>query len=404
MTTLLLTILACASTPEVGSSPADVSTAVHRFEEGKLRRMKTVAYRPVDPASDAGQWLVSALPRAQWDAALASAAGELISSLRTTDRLMSPRAMADATARSGFPGAARFGKTVTNGAFPSNLVDPIITAAQGMPVDVGIAKRDFANGQVLWVIGWAPHLMDMDPLPRTVPLDSGVTVRVDRVTKGDARLFVAPPDGPVAELSMTSGVARWVDGFDVPGEYRFEVVAEEKGQGRVALLFSVFADMQPPRMPSAPEPPRAAPDPREAEAFLFEELNALRRTHGLRPVQPFPLFDRITREHSALMGHTGIVAHNLPGYGTVEKRAAAFAHPRAEHHQNVAGAPSAKDALAMVRLSPAHLKNLLCERCTHASIGASLEPVLDRIPRLFVTWELLEFPQGPPREIDDYNR
>ena len=79
MTTLLLTILACASTPRVGSSPADVSTAVHRFEEGKLRRMKTVAYRPVDPASDAGQWLVSALPRAQWDAALASAAGELIS-------------------------------------------------------------------------------------------------------------------------------------------------------------------------------------------------------------------------------------------------------------------------------------------------------------------------------------
>ena len=214
------TILACASTPGGGSSPADVSTAVHRFEEGKLRRMKTVAYRPVDPASDAGQWLVSALPVPSGDAALASAAGELISSLRSTDRLMSPRAMADATARSGFPGAARFGKTVTNGAFPST-VDPIITAAQGMPVDVGIAKRDFANGQVLWVIGWAPHLMDMDPLPRTVPLDSGVTARVDRVTKGDARLFVAPPDGRWLSLSMTSGVARWVDGFDVPGEYRF---------------------------------------------------------------------------------------------------------------------------------------------------------------------------------------
>ena len=37
-------------------------------------------------------------------------------------------------------------------------------------------------------------------------------------------------------------------------------------------------------------------------------------------------------------------------------------------------------------------------------IGATLEPVLDRVPRLFVTWELLEFQQGPPREIDDYNR
>ena len=332
MTALIWAILGCVSTPKVSTPAADVNTAVHRYEEGKLRRMATVAYRPVVPTSEEGKWLVSALPRAQWDAALSSAAGELISSLRTADRLMSPRAMADATARSGFPGAARFGKTITNGAFPSNLVDPIVTAAQGASVDVGIAKRAFANGQVLWVIGWAPHLMDMDPLPRTVPLDSGVTVRVDRVTKGNARLFIAPPDGPVAELSMTSGVARWVDGFDVPGEYRFEVVAEENGQGRVALLFSVFADMQPPRMPTAPEPPRAAPDPRAAEAYLFDELNTLRRSHGLRPVEPFPLFDRFTREHSALMGHTGVVAHNLPGYGTVEKRAAAFAHPRAEHH------------------------------------------------------------------------
>ena len=244
----------------------------------------------------------------------------------------------------------------------------------------------------------------MDPLPRTVPLDNGVTVRVDRVTKGDARLFVAPPDGPVAELSMTSGVARWVDGFDVPGEYRFEVVAEEKGQGRVALLFSVFADMQPPRMPAAPEPPRAAPDPREAEAFLFEELNALRRTHGLRPVQPFPQFDTINREHSALMGHTRIVAHNLPGYGTVEKRAAAFAHPRAEHHQNVAGAPSAKDALAMVRLSPCSPQELTL-RAVHPRVNRCV-PRAGAGPDSAAVchWELLEFPQGPPREIDDYNR
>ena len=108
--------------------------------------------------------------------------------------------------------------------------------------------------------------------------------------------------------------------------------------------------------------------------------------------------------YSALMGHTGIVAHSLPGRGNVERAARILAHPRAEHHQNVAAAPSARGAMAMVALSPAHLKNLLCERCTHASIGASLEPVIDRIPRLFVTWELLAFPQGEPREIDDYNR
>jgi len=403
MTFGLILFLACASTPDKPAAES-TSAAVHRIESGKLKRVKTVGYRPIDPPTEDASWLLSSLPQGQWDAALAGAAGELVSTLRSPIRMMSPQAMATATARSGFPGAARFGKTVTNGSYPSNLVDPIFKAARGRAVDVGMAKRDFADGQVLWVLGWAPHIADIDPMPRTVALDSGLTVRIDRIDKGDARLFVAPPDSEVRELSMTSGVARWVDGFDVPGEYRFEVVAEDKGMGEVAMLFSVFADMPPRRMPNAPLPPDGAPDPREAEAYLLDALNTLRAEHGLRPVEPFRLFDGLTREHSALMGHLGMVAHDLPGHGTVAKRAAAFAHPRAEHFQNVAGAPTAKDALRMVELSPAHLKNLLCAQCTHVSIGASLEPVLDRIPRLFVTWELLAFPQGMPREIDDYNR
>jgi hypothetical protein len=399
---LLLSILACATTPDVAQTTP--GTAVHQRVEGRLKRMETVAYRPDDPPNADALWLVESLPMAQWDLGLAAAAGEIISTLRSPDRLMTPRAMATATARTGFPGAARFGKTVTSGAYPSNLVDPIVNAARGMGIDVGLAKRAFADGRVLWVVAWAPHIADMDPTPRTVPLDAGVTVRIDRIEKGDARLFVAPPDAPVRELSMTSGVARWVDGFDVPGEYRFEVVAETGGVGTVALLFSVFADQQPRRMPAASDPPADTADPRAAEAMLFEALNTLRAEHGLQPVSLFPLFDRITREHSALMGHTGIVAHDLPGHGTVAERAAAFAHPRADHFQNVAGAPTAGDALTMVQLSPAHLKNLLCEGCTHVSIGAALEPVLDRIPRLFVTWELLRFPQGAPVEIDHYNR
>jgi hypothetical protein len=366
--------------------------------------MQTVAYRPVEAPNADAAWMVDAVTGAQWDDALAAAASELVATLRSPERMMSPRAMATATARSGFPGAARFAKTLTAGGHPGNMVNTILTASQGMPVDVGLAKRQFADGQVMWVVAWAPHLADMDPIPRTVPLDSSVTLRIDRIDKGDARLFVAPPDGPVRELSMSSGVARWVDGFDVPGEYRFEVLADDDGQGSLALLFSVFADQQPQAMPPAPLPPERSPDPRASETWLLAALNELRQEHGLHPVKPFSLFEGIAREHSALMGHTGIVAHSLPGHGTVSKRAAQFAHPRAEHHENVAAAPTAEDAMRLVELSPAHLQNLLCEPCTHVAIGASLEPVLDRLPRLFVTWELLEFPLGPPREIDDYNR
>ena len=397
----LFLLLSCATPPTGTVGP---TANVHVQQGTQVKRMKTVSYRPTEPPNDDAAWMVKALVGAQWDDALAAAASELIATLREPERMMSPRAMATATARTGFPGAARFAKTMTSGERPSEIVNTILTAAQGAPVDIGLAKRNFADGQVLWVVAWAPHLADMDPIPRTVPLDASITLRVDQLDKGDARLFVAPPDGPVRELSLSSGVARWIEGFDVPGEYRFEVVSDNDGQGTLALLFSVFADQQPREMPRAPMPPERSPDPRLAETWLFNALNQLRKDHGLSAVQPFPLFDSVAREHSALMGHTGIVAHSLPGYGTVARRAAQFAHPRAEHHENVAAAPTAEDAMGLVQLSPAHLQNLLCESCTHVSIGASLEPVLDRLPRLFVTWELLEFPQGPPREIEDYNR
>ena len=405
MSWLVVAMLACAVTGPGSGSRVDGAVAnVHRRRGGLVKRVPSIAYRPLEATTPLSEWAVGAVTDAQWDGGLAAAARELIGTLRSTTRLMTPEAMALATSRTGFPGAARFGKTVTNGEWPSSLVGSIVNSAAGRPVDIGVARRDFGDGRVLWVVGWAPRITEMDPVPRVVDLDASVMVRIDRLTSGDARLFVAPPDGPVREMSLTDGVARWVDGFDVPGEYRFEVVTEDDGVGELALLFSVFADQQPKAMPAAPPAPKATPDPRAAEIWLYQQLNDLRRDHGLRPVAPFPLFDSLTREHSALMGHTGIVAHSLPGRGTVERAASRLAHPRAEHHQNVAAAPSARGAMAMVALSPAHLKNLLCERCTHASIGASLEPVIDRIPRLFVTWELLAFPQGEPQEIDDYNR
>jgi hypothetical protein len=271
-------------------------------------------------------------------------------------------------------------------------------------VDIALAKRSFADGQVLWIVGWAPHVADMDPLPREVALDAGLTLRVDLLEKADAKLYISVPDGPVKEVSLSTGVARWIEGFIAPGEYRFEVLANREEVAELALLFNIYVDGGPPPVPVAPPIPKSAPDPAEAEAWLFQQLNDLRASHGLNSVQRFELFEPLAREHSALMGHTGIVAHHLPGRGGVQERAFEMAHPRARHFENVAAATDAADALSLVELSPAHLKNLLCETCSHVAIGAALEPVLDKIPRLFVTWELLEFPQGPPREIDHFNR
>jgi uncharacterized protein YkwD len=273
-------------------------------------------------------------------------------------------------------------------------------------VDVALSKRTWADGSTLWLVGWAPRRADLDPLPRDLPLDGTLAVRVELPDgTDDARLFVAGPSGPVDELALTDGVPRWVDRFHEPGAYRLEVVAERGGQTQVVLLFSVFVDQPPPPVRPQPAATLRESDPFAAEQWLYTAVNDLRRAHGLRPVVPFALFEPLAREHSAYMAASGVVAHRIKGRTNgVPERAFKTAHPQARHYENVAAATHAEAALALVSDSPGHLRNLLCERCSHVSIGVALEPVLDRPPRLFVTWELLEFPQGPPQEIHHNNR
>jgi uncharacterized protein YkwD len=363
-----------------------------------------VAFQPIDPPNDDASWLKDAVGDAQWDAGLMSAVQDLVGASSLTG-LLAPRATDAALARHGYPGQARFSRLVNKGDRPAALIEPAVQAAAKGKVDVALARRAYADGKVLWILGWAPHRAEMDPIRRDIPLDGGITVRADLVDRGEARLFLSRPHGTVEEMALTSGVARWVDGFHAPGEYRVEVVVSKDKIASVVLLFSLFVETEVPKVGRLPSPPGVAPDPAKAEQILYDLVSKTREEHGLPKVARFPLFEGLAREHAALMAHEGVVAHTIPGVSDgVEVKAAKLAHPRARHHQNVAAAASAVDAHALVVRSPAHLANLLCEKCSHVAIGATLEPVLDRIPRLFVTWEMLEFPQGPPREIDHYNR
>ncbi|MEC7987776.1 MAG: CAP domain-containing protein, partial [Myxococcota bacterium] len=147
------------------------------------------------------------------------------------------------------------------------------------------------------------------------------------------------------------------------------------------------------------------PHPIEAEKLLYRSVNALRKQRGLRQLSRFSTFEPLAREHSAWMAAAGVVAHSLPGTTNgVAKQAGQRYHPRARHYENVAAAYSATEALEMVVNSPGHLKALLCDTCTHMSIGAAIEPTLKTQPRLFVTWELLAFPQGVPKKIERFNK
>jgi hypothetical protein len=206
----------------------------------------------------------------------------------------------------------------------------------------------------------------------------------------------------VQELAISAEASRWVDAFHTPGAYRIEVVGDRGGRSDVLLLFTVFVDTEPPAVPMLAWHPREPPDPTRAEAILFDALNEARRAHGLPPVRAFDLFRPLAREHAAYMASAGRLGHTVAGLTTgVPDNAIKVAHPQAKFYENVAVSLSAADAHALVEDSPGHFRNLLCEPCTHATVGVALEPVLDRPPRLFVTWELMWFPHGEPQALPE---
>lgn len=364
-----------------------------------------VRYRPGEPVDDSGQQLLAIIPDGQWDLGLVSAAEELLMAMRDRTARIPPAAASLAAARAGFPGQARFARQITGGAFPDALVEQALLSTNGLPVDLGLVSRTFGDGITLWVLGWAPHVADLDPLPARLDLDENLAVRMDLLTPVDrnSRLFLAPPDSPVIELTVRSGVARWLDRFETPGEWRVEVITGERQEAQVALLFSVFVDTTPPPLPALSAAALPAPNPRQAEAELYDALDTLRAERGLPRLERFELFESVAREHSALMAASGVIAHRIPGVTKgAPDRAARLAHPRADHTENVAAAATFEEAMDLVIGSPAHLGALLCQDCTHVSIGTALEPVLDRRPRLFVTWEMMSFPEGEPRKIRDW--
>ncbi len=359
-----------------------------------------VRFRPGEAPSPEERSMVAALPKSQWDAGLDRAAEELVARVGDRAAELDPAVTSAVLAQVGFPAQARFLRILNGGAFPEDLLDEALAISGGDPLDVGLARRCWGDGLCLWLLAFSVHRAEIDPLPREVSLDATIAVRVDPIRPGELRLFVAPPEGGVEEMSMSAGSARWIDRFHTPGEYRIEVVGDQRGVGSVLALFSVWVEGAPPSLPPVATRPRPRPDPAAAEALLYQRLNALRRDRGLPEVERFEVFESPAREHSALMAAEGLVRHRLPGRpGGVPEAAGKIALPFARFHEDVAAGYSAEDAFQLVVDSPGHLKNLLCEPCTHASIGVALEPVLDRAPRLFVTWELLEFPEGEPLRI-----
>lgn len=371
-----------------------------------------VRFRPLPEAStDEALWILQAVPGGTWDQGLHRATHSLIGASRDRLSQISPKAAVEATASAGYPGHARFFRELTGGGPPEILAAQLRSASKqrSQPFDLALSRKAFGDGTLLWIGAIAHRPALLDPIPAEIPLDSRVPVSIEVLDDNaadplarlpDPVLFVTTPFGAVSAYALHPQRARWVDGFHIPGRYQMEVVARGNRKTQVVLKWAIFVDSEATEVSTLSKAEGIFPDPMEATHSLYAALNELRAEAGLKPVARFESFEPLAREHAALMAVSGLVDHQIPGStpGVAAKAGARF-HPGAKHHENLAAAPNWEDALDLVRLSPGHLANLLCDACTHASIGVALEPVTDRVPRLFVVWELLEFPQGPPVEV-----
>jgi hypothetical protein len=338
----------------------------------------TIALRPGDPLPVLG-------PEARVDLGLRAAAEELAGSATSLQARLSPGAIRIALSRAGYPGAAHF-LLARGGATPPP--DLLAALPYGQAVDVGWATRSF-DGANLWILGWAPRRLSVDPLARDVHVGGGLSLRVDGAT--EPRLLVAAPGGGVREVGITDGVARRIR-FDTPGEHRVEVIDGD----RVELLFSVFADTPVPAAALLPGP--AAPaDPTHDLPYLYGALDRLRAAAGLPPLTPFPAFEPHARAHASCVATAGVVAHRTPTCPGVPELARRTHHPRARHTEDVAAGGTSEEAWQLVTESPGHQLNLLCAECTHVAIGAVASD-----GRVYVVWELLTFPDGTPQALPEW--
>ena len=129
--------------------------------------------------------------------------------------------------------------------------------------------------------------------------------------------------------------------------------------------------------------PTAAPRAVTAQtlaAQVVDEVNRVRRAHGLRSLRRSAGLTACARVHTRAMARRGLFAHELPGEPSFSTRVRRHYRPRNARWsagENLAAqtAPlSARDAVLMWLGSPVHRQNLLSPRWREIGVAAVFAP------------------------------
>ncbi len=111
--------------------------------------------------------------------------------------------------------------------------------------------------------------------------------------------------------------------------------------------------------------------PEQMEDKLLALVNSEREAHRLPPLAFDPLLRDLARAHSDKMAAMGVLAHDFPGYATLEGRAAGAGLPFTKIGENVANGETFVVRFFHEALleSPRHRENILDPEFTHLGIG-----------------------------------
>jgi uncharacterized protein YkwD len=267
----------------------------------------------------------------------------------------------------------------------------ILPAGGATHLGAGAVEREGTTHLVLLA---AERRVRLAPFPRDVRPGARVVLSGELAPDlRRPRAFLLAPDGRVSQASV-SGDRDFETTlhFPLPGRTTVEVVAVGPAGPEVAALLTVSvggAPLDPPDLPAEADPA----DPAEAEALVVAAIDALRRAHGLGPLDPAPDLREVARRHSAEMLTRSTLAHVLPGTGDLPDRLRRAGVPYRAALENVAKGRTARAAHAVAAESPAHRDNMLSPVAARVGVGIARGRLASGAPVVYLT-EIFVQPPG----------
>lgn len=226
------------------------------------------------------------------------------------------------------------------------------------------------------------------PFPREVGVGTSATLEGELHGLLHPSVHLTLPSGRSRAISLAQGAAGRFSvpiAFEVKGRWLVEVVGEGQGGPEVAALVTVSCGGAGLEEASSDREDAEPADVPGTEARVVGAINATRRSFGLEPLELRPEIAAVARRHSQAMAESHVLAHVLPGSGSVADRLRVARIPYAIVRENVALGASALEAHRAAEESPAHRQNILSQDVTEIGCGVARGTLPSGEPAVYLT-------------------